>query len=275
MLNMARTRKGAEAYLSAFFVVCGFVGATPTGANPGAFNCAPPGPTESVTISTVVDGDTVHLQDGRKVRLIGINTPELGHNGEPSQPWSSQAQSALLQFLDSQPAQLLFDKDKFDNHGRVLAHLYNHQGGSAEAHLLKLGLGWHVAVPPNLTLANCLAKAEMWARDRHLGVWSANGIAATQARLVNRGGFQRVRGTVSNVNFGKTAWWIVLDNWVAAVIYPENQHRFDRATLQDLMGKPIEIQGWVYASHSKRYQPWRMKLETGYALENLGAAPTR
>ncbi|MGV6807200.1 MAG: thermonuclease family protein, partial [bacterium] len=47
--------------------------------------CAPFAPGEPVAVSRVIDGDTLHLVDGRRVRLIGVNTPEMGHGDEPDQ----------------------------------------------------------------------------------------------------------------------------------------------------------------------------------------------
>ena len=229
-------------------------------------NCPAFGDARTVTIDKVIDGDTIRLADGGKVRLIGINTPELGRDGEPDQPWAKQARQALQTFL-GQRALLLADLDSSDNHGRTLAHIYNLQGESAEAHLLKQGLGWHVAIPPNLTQADCLAKAERLARDRRIGLWSSGGIASTLADNVSEGGFQVITGQVSSISFGKRGWWINLGDNIAAVIYPEHQHRFDRRQLAALTGKTVAIRGWVYPSRSKKYQPWRIKLETRFGIE--------
>lgn len=48
--------------------------------------CPLPGKPEQVRVQQVVDGDTVRLVDGRSVRLIGINTPEIGHGGVAASP---------------------------------------------------------------------------------------------------------------------------------------------------------------------------------------------
>ena len=44
------------------------------------------GALQNVEVARVVDGDTVRLRDGRSVRLIGINAPELAHNGRTTEP---------------------------------------------------------------------------------------------------------------------------------------------------------------------------------------------
>ena len=59
-----------------------------------AAQCPAPGSTQAVRVTRVVDGDTLHLADGRKARLIGLNAPELGRRGQAAQPF---ARPALLQ----------------------------------------------------------------------------------------------------------------------------------------------------------------------------------
>ncbi len=266
LTQVISNRKGAGVYPGAFFVACSFICGLQADQTTDTVDCKAFGPTEAASIRKVIDGDTVRLKDGRNVRLVGINTPELGRDGKPDQPWSQQARSALVQFLADQPAQIIIDQEDHDKYGRVLAHLYNYRGQSAEAYLLQKGLAWHVAIPPNLTLADCLARAELKGRQQQLGIWGAKGITPVKARLVSRGGFQRVQGKVSDIRFGKTAWWIVLDNRFTVVIYPQDQHRFGRSLLQQLDGATIEVRGWVYSVRGKHRQSWRLKLETPYAL---------
>lgn len=228
--------------------------------------CAPFKATEPVTIKAVTDGDSVRLRDGRKVRLTGINAPEVRHGNRPAQPWAIEAKQALTDFLGKR-ALLITDTKTTDKYGRTLAHLYNLDGQSAEAHLLSKGLAWHVAIPPNLALADCFAAAEQQAQQQQLALWGTKGIEPVLSLAVNDGGFQRVRGTLTHIHFGKNAWWLNLGPQLAAVIYPQHQHRFDRKTLVKLQGKTVEIRGWVYPSRSKKYQPWRVKLETPYGIK--------
>jgi endonuclease YncB( thermonuclease family) len=219
---------------------------------------------ETVEIAHIQDGDTLTLKDGRRVRLLGINTPELGKPGTSPQPFAQQARARVVAFFKADyRAILLTDKQQHDVHGRTLAHVYNLKGQNLEAMLLAQGLGWHVAVPPNLSLAECLAGVEQAARNANLGVWQHEPVSS---RAVNSGGFQRIQGRVKNITFAD-AWWLNLEGNVAAVIYPEFQASFDRNWIKSLQGKTIELQGWVYPSRSKRYQPWRVKLESLYGIE--------
>ena len=58
-----------------------------------AAQCPAPGATQAVRVTRVVDGDTLHLADGRKARLIGLNAPELGRRGQAAQPFAEQARA--------------------------------------------------------------------------------------------------------------------------------------------------------------------------------------
>ena len=227
--------------------------------------CAPYGKTEVVRVSSIHDGDTLTLTDGRKVRLLGVNATEVAREGRPNEPFAKQAKQAAKKFLaKAKRIELLTDTEIKDHYGRWLGHIYNESGESLEQHLLQQGLGYHVAIPPNLSLAECLYQAEQQAQDNQLGLWSSKGISPVNAKLIRRGGFQRVRGRVTTANTGKH-WRIELDNYLTVMLYSEHQHRFTRKWFERLQGKNVEIQGWVYKSRGE----WRMKLETPYGIELL------
>lgn len=227
--------------------------------------CSPFAETEDVAVSRVHDGDTLTLSDGRKVRLIGVNATEVAKRGGSNQPFALKAKRAVESFIaQSKRVQLLTDTENKDHYGRWLGHVYNGTGENLEQSLLQQGLAYHVAIPPNLTLAKCLDQAEQQAQDNQLGVWSVQGIPAVKAKLVKQGGFQRVQGKVTSVRTAKH-WHLKLDNNFTVMLYSEHQHRFSKSWFKQLQGTTIEVQGWVYKTNSQ----WRMKLETPYGVESL------
>jgi endonuclease YncB( thermonuclease family) len=228
-------------------------------------DCALFAKTERVRVAKIYDGDTLTLSDGRKVRLVGVNTTEMGRDGQPDQPLARRAQQVASRFVrQSDRVELLLDTQSKDHYGRWLGHIYNDEGQNLEQHLLQQGLAYHVAIPPNLTLAECLAKAEQQGRDAQLGVWGDQGPLPVKAKHIKQGGFQRVQGQVTAINIGKH-WQLELDKNISVMIYVEHQHRFTRAWFQRLQDKNIEVQGWVYQSRDE----WRIKLETPYGIELL------
>lgn len=64
-------------------------------AMPAQAFCPLPVKPQQVAVRQVLDGDTVRLSDGRSVRLIGINAPELGRKGRPSEPYAEAARQRL------------------------------------------------------------------------------------------------------------------------------------------------------------------------------------
>ena len=89
-------------------------------------------------VRQVVDGDTLRLVDGRSIRLIGINTPELGRKGRSDEPYAMQARRRLQALVDASDGRvgLLPGEQRKDRYGRTLAHLYDAQGRNLEAQLL-------------------------------------------------------------------------------------------------------------------------------------------
>ena len=221
--------------------------------------------TETVKVSRVYDGDTLALSDGRKVRLIGVNATEMGQKKQSNQPYALKARDAVRAFVEkSNRIELLLDVETKDHYGRWLGHIYNETGENLEQSLLQQGLAYHVAIPPNLSFAACLAQAEQFAQKHQLGLWGGNVLPPVKAALVDHGGFQRVQGRVAAVYAGKH-WRLDMDNHLTVMIYSEHHHRFTQAWLNGLLGKRIEVQGWVYNAKGQ----WRIKLETPYGVELL------
>ncbi len=226
---------------------------------------------ESVVVKKIYDGDTFTLSDGRKIRLIGVNTPELGRQGQADEALAFAAKQAVQRAI--QPATtgrdvlLYFGRERRDTYGRQLAHLFI-DGQSLAAMLLEQGLAWHVVVPPNTGLAACFAKAEQSARDQAKGLWHKSLSQFVTSNHIEQGGYQRVRGIVRKINFAK-AWWINFDDGFVAVIYPENQRYFDKERVSTWRGRQLEIEGWVYSAKYRGQRQWRIKLATPYGLSVL------
>ncbi len=225
-------------------------------------------------MAAVVDGDTLRLHDGRLLRLIGVNTPELGRDGRPHQPLAMEARRALQQLLgaDSRIYYLPGEEPR-DRYGRLLASVYSQPaGGHAGAALLSQGLAWQVVVPPNVALADCLAAAEAEARAAGRGVWA---LAAYRPRSVTslaagEGGFMRLRGRVSAVAESRRAWWLELDGALSLRLDKRDLERFGAPELQGWRGRELNVRGWViYRGPNKRgYPPHLLHLRHPLMLES-------
>lgn len=204
-------------------------------------------------VAHVIDGDTVVLADGRHVRLIGIDTPELGHDGNRSQPFAEAARRALTRLLagGNDNVALRYGRTRHDHYGRTLAHLFLADGASISAALLRQGYATALVVPPNLWNAACYGRAESSARDRHAGIWALARYQPVAARTLSGGaqGFHIVRGRVVHVGRSRNAQWIDLEGGVALRIDRKDLRYFQGVDFKSLRGTEVIVRGWV---HSRR-----------------------
>jgi len=204
---------------------------------------------DKAPVAGVVDGDTLRLRGGQSVRLIGINTPELGRDGRADQPLARLARRALVRAVDAGGGAvwLLDGRESRDRYGRRLAYGYDGSGNSLSSQLLRAGLGFHVAFSPNDALVGCLRDAEASARDEGRGIWEEKFYdPVSVADLPRRqGGFKRLRDRVTHVSFKANGWWIQLGGKVGVRVRPEDRGLFNRASLAALDGREVEVRGWL------------------------------
>ena len=112
-------------------------------------------------VKRIVDGDTVHMKDGTKVRLHGIDTPER------NQPYGKQATRALDSLLGSEV--LVVERDT-DRYGRLVGVIYTPEGVNVNLEMVCNGSAWWYSryAKGNRAMANCQDEA----REAGLGLWA-------------------------------------------------------------------------------------------------------
>jgi endonuclease YncB( thermonuclease family) len=198
-----------------------------------------------VGVKQVVDGDTLRLADGRSVRLIGINTPEVARKGRPAEPFAEQAKRRLQALVTANSGRVAVQvgQQAKDHYGRTLAHVYDDQGQNLEAQLLAEGLGFQVAIAPNVALLKCQQTAERTARAARQGVWRDAPIL--KAAKLNGSGFALVQGRVMNVEQNRGGVWLQLDGPLVLQVANKALPAFDLKALRALRGRSVEARGWV------------------------------
>ncbi len=207
--------------------------------------CPAPSGLPMVQVRQVVDGDTLRLQDGRSVRLIGINAPEIGRKGRPTEPYADAARKRLQALVDASDGRvnLLVGTQERDHYGRTLAHVFGAGGNSFEAQLLGEGLGYLVAVAPNVDLVPCQQQAERVAREGRLGVWRKSPVIA--AERLSQSGFALISGRVTAIERNRGGIWLELGNNAVLHVPPKMQRSFPPATFDGLEGREVVARGWV------------------------------
>lgn len=133
-------------------------------------------------VRRVVDGDTLELADGRRVRLLGVDTPETKHPDRPVERGGPQASDWMRSRIEGCPIRLEFDRERRDRHGRWLAYVFD-AGASISSAEASSGFvneelvraGWSRAdqrFPLRADYARRLRAAEQEARSARRGLWN-------------------------------------------------------------------------------------------------------
>jgi len=140
------------------------VAPTPTVTPIGSSAAAPIDPFSGIVVRAI-DGDTVELADGRRIRYIGVDAPELHAAG------GAAAAARNRDLVQGKTVRLEFEHEHQDRYGRVLAHVWVAET-LVSAELASEGLVATALFPPNLLHADELLKAQEDARAAHRGVSS-------------------------------------------------------------------------------------------------------
>jgi micrococcal nuclease len=129
------------------------------------------------TVTRVVDGDTVEVSMGggtEDVRYIGIDTPESVAPGQPVECFGVRAGRVNAKLVDGEQVRLVFDSERRDQYGRLLAYVY--LGDElVNAELVRRGLARTLTIPPNTDHADQFAHLARAAGNAGRGLWGACG----------------------------------------------------------------------------------------------------
>jgi len=126
---------------------------------------------EIAVVSRVIDGDTVELADGRRVRYIGIDTPEAVDPRKPVECFAREAKEENRRFVEGKTVRLEKDISETDNYGRLLRYVYRGEVLVNES-LLRNGFAHASTYPPDVRYQDRLVAAEREARENKRGLWA-------------------------------------------------------------------------------------------------------
>src|SRR3954447_4583252 len=136
----------------------------------------PAAPGEAV-VTRVVDGDTLHVAMGgtdETVRYIGVDTPESVKPSTPVQCFAKAASAANERLVDGRHVRMVYDVERRDRYGRLLAYVYRADDGAfVNEALVRDGYARTLTVPPNVRYADRFAQLQTEARERDRGLWKA------------------------------------------------------------------------------------------------------
>ncbi|MSU75582.1 MAG: hypothetical protein EXS55_03655 [Candidatus Magasanikbacteria bacterium] len=124
-------------------------------------------------ISRVVDGDTVQLESGEKVRYIGINAPESVDPRRSVQCFGKEASERNKQLVEGKFVRLVKDVSPTDKYGRLLRYVYLEDGTFVNLKLVEDGYALASTFPPDVKFSKLFVSAARQAREAGRGLWSA------------------------------------------------------------------------------------------------------
>lgn len=197
-------------------------------------------------IKKIYDGDTILLDNGSKVRLLGINTPEIAKRDKAAQAGGEEAKQWLTQKLAGTKVKLVYDVEREDKYKRTLAHLFTQNNEHINLQLVRNGLATVAIHPPNLKYEKALIAAEKNAESQKLGIWGMSAYAPKTVEdydYQKHKGWQRITGRVTHIKPARKYVYLQLTTHFSLKIAKDAQKLFP--DLNSYLGKTVEARGWV------------------------------
>lgn len=211
-------------------------------------------------VNAVLDGRTFVLEEGRELRLAGIEVPTTMHGAKDAAPLAAAqtAKVALEELIGDRAVRLKHLSPEADRYGRALVHVFVPRDNSETwvQHAMLAEGHARVATRLDPACAKELLAAEAAARAAGRGLWADPQFRLRPAEdpadiLGDRGRFALIEGKVLSVReSGGTVYLNFGRRWTrdfAVTVLKRNERRFTAAgmELKKLEGRRVRIRGWV------------------------------
>jgi len=139
-----------------------------------------------VKVTRVIDGDTIEISGGQKVRYIGIDTPETVDPNQPTGCFGKEASLKNQELVLARQVRLEKDISETDRFGRLLRYVYlteNEKEIMINEELVKLGFALSSTYPPDVKYQDLFNAAQSQARENNRGLWSSCSSSTTPESL--------------------------------------------------------------------------------------------
>jgi micrococcal nuclease len=139
----------------------------------------------NILVTRVIDGDTLELENGDRLRLIGIDTPEIHQSQkllrdsrrskqdiQTIQALGQRAKVFTRQLVERKRVSLEFDIERYDRYNRLLVYVFLKDGTFVNARIVEAGYAQLLTVPPNVKYVDLFKKLYKEARLNKKGLWS-------------------------------------------------------------------------------------------------------
>lgn len=196
-------------------------------------------------VRKVYDGDTIILEDGKHIRLLGVNTPEIESRQRAEEPGGVAAKKWLQAQLHDKKVYLEYDEVKIDKYKRQLAHVFLSNGKHLNVMLLENGWGTVSIIPPNVRYSDKLVQAQQQAEKARLGIWAMPDYQLQPiTKIANHSrGWKRFSATPHAIKKNRKYTRLLINDKIDIRIANNNLKAFP--PLSTYLGKSLEIRGWV------------------------------
>jgi len=134
---------------------------------------------QPIKVAHVIDGDTIELINGERLRYIGMDTPEEFDPRKPVQCFAKEAAEHNRQMVEGKEIKFYKDMTSYDKYGRWLGFVYLADGTFVNLELVKQGYAFAYPFPPDISKFTEFQTAETVARTAKLGLWGGCTISST------------------------------------------------------------------------------------------------
>lgn len=226
---------------------------------------------KTVSVSKVIDGDTIVLFTGEKIRYIGINAPEMG------MPFYSEAKKENEDLVLGKNVSIEYDREKRDQHGRVLAYVFvgrifvNYE-------LLRKGLVFLYRDENNRKHRKLLLEAEEEARENRRNLWKSFHKYSIRVERVkynaegkdeeNLNGEYVVLKNTSNERV-EISGFSIKDESRNLFVFPEGSYIEGSGTVVVYTGNGLNLYGKFFWNHKTPI--WNNDHDTAYLMDTEGS----
>lgn len=133
-----------------------------------------------VRVTSVIDGDTIEIEGGKKVRYIGIDTPETKHPTKGVQCYGLEASQKNMELVDGKLIRMQKDVSETDRYGRLLRYVWlvnenatDSAGLFVNDYLVREGYAVASTFPPDVMYSRQFIEAARVAREGNKGLWKS------------------------------------------------------------------------------------------------------
>ncbi|WP_084191598.1 thermonuclease family protein [Algiphilus aromaticivorans] len=198
-------------------------------------------------VASVIDGDTVVLDDQRRLRLIGIDAPEMPYRGRPGEPGAEAARAHLASLVEGSELHLQPGDTARDDYDRLLGYLRDDSGRDLGAEMLRAGWAVVSLHEDNAGHADAYFAAEDEARKAGRGLWAEPALQPLPAieAGAHRNSYRQLEGRVVAARAGRVSAELRLEGELRLHVAEAARERFSGARLRALEGETVRVRGVI------------------------------